>query len=130
MSILTDGYHIACSTQQNPCLFNKSSCMHCNANMMYTFTSYFVLTLTTLCAAPNKLCHVDKLSCIYCHAHMIYMYTYFVLTSINLICSRFIHLQQHAQPQIVGTGHPCYNMSLFFITRSEDIMAYYIFHVI
>ena len=29
----TDGYNFACSTQQNPCLFNKLSCMHCNANM-------------------------------------------------------------------------------------------------
>ena len=32
-SILTDGYHFACSTQQKSCLFNKLSCMHCNANM-------------------------------------------------------------------------------------------------
>ena len=41
------------------------------------------------------------------HGHMIYMYTYFVLTSINLICSCFIHVQQHAQTQIAGAGHPC-----------------------
>ena len=34
MSILTDGYHFACSAQQKSCLFNKLSCMHCNANMM------------------------------------------------------------------------------------------------
>ena len=32
-SILTDGYHFACSAQQKLCLFNKLSCMHCNANM-------------------------------------------------------------------------------------------------
>ena len=32
--ILTDGYHFACSAQQKPCLLNKWSCMHCNANMM------------------------------------------------------------------------------------------------
>ena len=28
-SILTDGYHFACSAQQKLCLFNKWSCMHC-----------------------------------------------------------------------------------------------------
>ena len=50
---------------------------------------------------------------IYCKAHMKYMYTYFVLTSINLICSCFIHVQQHAPPWIAGTGHPCYDRSLF-----------------
>ena len=33
-SILTDGYHFAWSAQQKPCLLNKLSCMHCNANMM------------------------------------------------------------------------------------------------
>ena len=32
-SILTDGYHFACSAPQKLCLFNKLSCMHCNANM-------------------------------------------------------------------------------------------------
>ena len=29
----TDGYNFACSAQQKLCLFNKLSCMHCNANM-------------------------------------------------------------------------------------------------
>ena len=35
-SILTDGYHFACSAQQKPCtcLLNKLSCMHCNPSMM------------------------------------------------------------------------------------------------
>ena len=33
LSIFTDGYNFAGSTQQNPCLFKKLSCMHCNANM-------------------------------------------------------------------------------------------------
>ena len=35
-----------------------------------------------------------------------YMYTYFVLTL------NFVHVQQHAQPQIAGVGHPCYDRSL------------------
>ena len=52
----------------------------------------------------------------YCNAHMIY--TYFVLTSINLICSCFVHLQQHATPQIVGAGHTCYDRSLFKIAHN------------
>ena len=33
-SILTDGYHCACGAQQKPCILNKLSCMHCNANMI------------------------------------------------------------------------------------------------
>ena len=33
-SILTDGYHFACSAQQKPCILNKLSFMHCNTNMM------------------------------------------------------------------------------------------------
>ena len=32
-SILTDGYHFACSAQQKLCLFNKLSCMHFTTNM-------------------------------------------------------------------------------------------------
>ena len=32
-SMFTDGYHFACSSQQKLCIFNKLSCMHCNANM-------------------------------------------------------------------------------------------------
>ena len=33
-SILTVGYHFACSAQQKLCFFNKLSCMHCTTNMM------------------------------------------------------------------------------------------------
>ena len=36
------GTIFACSAQQKPCLFNKLSCMPCNANMTYMCTSYFL----------------------------------------------------------------------------------------
>ena len=41
-------YNFACSAQQKPYIFNKLSCMHCNANMTYMCTSYFVLSLTSI----------------------------------------------------------------------------------
>ena len=57
------------------------------------------------------------------HVHL------FCLTSINLICSCFIHVQQHAPPQIAGAGHPCFDRSLLWLNLTFPkfyiIMPYY-----
>ena len=70
LSVTLYGYHFACSIQQIPGLFDKLSCIHCNAHIMCTCptlpaasnkyqafsTNYHVYTaMPTLCA-PVLLC--------------------------------------------------------------------------
>ena len=47
-SILSDGYHFVCSTQQSICHFDKLSCIYCNAHMIYMYI-YSVLTSINSC---------------------------------------------------------------------------------
>ena len=99
---------------------------------MYMYTSYFVLSTSTIILTTKLLCnnrqlilkksdlgyHTDRIAIFLrlCHTSIQSLFIFcFDLNLHKLISSCFIHVQQHIPPQFAGAGHPCYNRSLFRI---------------